>query len=135
MRGLSRHSVTMVILSAAFAMTACGTTAAPSSPPADGLTPERAVAMAQPAAQSQSTTPVAFVSQKSGEYSMFRGAAITSSGDKWVWSVVFGGTFPQAGGPAGSSPLPDQHSIVVIIDYRTGEFIQLLVPAPYKPDY
>jgi hypothetical protein len=113
----------MVIFSAALAMTACGTTAAPASPPAGGLTPDRAVAMAQPAAQSLSTTPVAFLSQKSGDYNLFRGADIPPSTGKWVWTVVFSGTFTQ-----GSSP--DQHSIAVIIDYKTGEFIQALVPAP-----
>jgi hypothetical protein len=130
-RGLSRLSATVVILSAALAMSACGSTAAPQSPPAGGLTSQRAVEMAQPTAQSLSTTPVSFVSQKSGDYNMFRGAAIPPSAGKWVWTVVFSGTFPQGDGAAGASPPPDQHSIVVIIDYRTGEFIQALVPDPY----
>jgi len=112
---------------------ACGEVAP--SLPADGLTSERATEMAQPIAQSMSSTPVLFLSQKTGQYRDFRGGALAVPGERWVWAVAFDGTFQQAGGPVGSSPLADQHSVLVIIDYSTGEFIQASVPGPYTPDY
>jgi hypothetical protein len=86
--------------------------------------------MAQPIAQSMSSTPVQPLSGKTGQYRDFSGGGLITDASRWVWSVVFSGTFHQAGGPAGASPLPDQHSVLVIIDYRTGEFIQASVPAP-----
>jgi hypothetical protein len=82
-----------------------------------------------------SSTPVQFVSQKTGQYRDFAGGGLAVSGDRWVWAEVFSGTFHQAGGPAGSSPLPDHHSVLVIVDYRTGDFIQASVPGENIPNY
>ena len=103
--------------------------------PTDGLTSERATEMAQPIAQSISSTPVEFMSQKTGQYRDFSGGGLAVPGDRWVWAVVFDGTFHQAGGPAGAPPLPNRHSVLVIIDYRTVDFIEASIPSPYSPDY
>ena len=75
------------------------------------------------------------MSEKTGQYRDFSDGGRITDAKRWVWSVVFNGTFHQAGGPAGASPLPDHHSVMVIVDYRTGEFIQASIPDPYVPDY
>jgi hypothetical protein len=86
-----------------------------------------------------SATPVEFMSAKTGRYRDFGGGALAAAGERWVWSVVFKGSFPPASnGPAPvpgqtRSPLPDQQSVLVIIDYLTGAFIQASIPAPYVP--
>jgi hypothetical protein len=136
---LAGRNSTKLALVAAIAMTACGAVAP--SLPADGLTSARAIEMAQPTAQSMSTTPVEFMSEKTGQYRDFAGGGLAVTGDRWVWSVVFKGSFrPASNGPAPApgqtrSPLPDQHSVLVIIDYRTGEFIQASIPGLYVPNY
>jgi hypothetical protein len=119
---------------------ACGTVATASpSPPAGGLTSDRAGAMAEPMAQSMSATPVVFVSAKPGQYRDFRGGGLATDANRWVWAVAFNGTFHSSGGPASApgqtrSPLPDDHSVIVILDYRTGQFIQASISAPMPPD-
>ena len=81
------------------------------------------------------------MSEKTGQYRDFAGGGLAVTGDRWVWSVVFKGSFrPASNGPAPApgqtrSPLPDQHSVLVIIDYRTGEFIQASIPGLYVPNY
>jgi len=119
---------------------ACGTVATASpSPPAGGLTSDRAGAMAEPMAQSMSATPVVVVSAKPGQYRDFRGGGLATDANRWVWAVAFNGTFHSSGGPVPApgqthSPLPDDHSVVVILDYRTGEFIQASISVPIPPD-
>jgi hypothetical protein len=102
--------------------------------PADGMPSERATTTAQPVAQSFSSTPVGFISEKTGQYRDFSRGGHAVSSDRWVWAVDFSGTFHQSGGPANSSPLPDHHSVLVIIDYRTGQFIEASIPSPGQPD-
>jgi hypothetical protein len=81
-----------------------------------------------------STSPVVYLSAKSGRYHDFGGGGLVTDANRRVWAVAFKGTFHSSGGPPGSSRLPDHHSVIVIIDFRTGEFIQASVPAPYVPD-
>ncbi len=128
--------LTVLALSVAFGLTACSTsaTAAP-SPPANGITTDQAVMTTKPIAQSMSATPVTALSTKLGRCRDFLDCGQSAGGNRWIWVVVFDGTFRQAGGPAGSSPLPDHHTLMIIIDYRTGEFIQASAPGPYFPDY
>lgn len=91
-------------------------------------------------AQSSSSTVVIFASAKAAQYGDFSDGGLAIPADRWVWAVAFKGTFRSSGGP---EPLPGQspsqpaaaHSILVIIDYITGEFIQASIPAPYVPDY
>jgi len=80
-----------------------------------------------------SSSPVVWVSAKTGQYRDFAGGSLAVDASHWVWSVIFSGTFQSSGGPApmpGQSPRPllYQHSVDVILDYRTGQFIQASVP-------
>ena len=68
------------------------------------------------------------MSQETGQYRDFSGG-LAVPGDHWVWAVVFDGTFHQEGGPPGVR-LHDQYSVLVIIDYRTGDFIEASIPGP-----
>ena len=90
-------------------------------------------------AQSASLTVVIFDSAKAAPYGMFSDGGLAIPADRWVWVVAFKGTF-RSHGPAPvqgqtHSPLPDHHSILVFIDYVTGQFVQSSIPAPYIPDY
>jgi hypothetical protein len=96
---------------------------------------DQAVMTTKPIAQSMSATPVTAMSTKQGQCRDFQDCGPAFGGDRWIWAVIFDGTFRQAGGPAGSSPLPDRHTAMVIVDYRTGEFMQASIPGPYSPDY
>jgi hypothetical protein len=49
-----------------------------------------------------------------------------------VWAVAFHGTFHQEGRPAGAPRLPDQYSVLVIIDYRSGDFIEASITSDYS---
>ncbi len=73
------------------------------------------------------------ISARSGQYGDFRHDT-TARTDRWVWNVVFRGTFRSSGGAAPSpgvapSPLPLQHSVSVLIDYSSGAFVSASVPA------
>ena len=91
-------------------------------------------------AQSGSTSPVLFLSSKAAHYGDFSDGGLAVDPNKWVWVVVFSGTFPSHGGPVPRpgetpSPRPDHHTIMEFIDYSSGEFIQASIPSPYVPEY
>jgi len=83
---------------------------------------------------------VSFLSAKSAQYGDFSDGALVIPKDRWVWAVAFKGTFHSSGGPAPApgqtpSPPPVAQSILALIDYVTGDFIQASIPDPYLPDY
>jgi hypothetical protein len=90
-------------------------------------------------AQASSASVVIFESAKAARYGDFRDGGLAVPADRWVWAVAFTGTFHSSGGPAALpgqiTPPADQHSILVFLDYTTGDFIQASVPGPYVPDY
>jgi hypothetical protein len=90
-------------------------------------------------AQASSASPVVFLSAKAAHYGDFSDGGLAIDNNRWVWVVVFKGTFHSHGpapGPGQTfSPPADQPNIMVFIDYRTGAFIQASIPGPYVPDY
>jgi hypothetical protein len=139
-----RARLATMLVSAALALMACTSGAGQNSPPTGGLTSAQAVAIAEPKAQAMSTGPIVLVTAKSGEYGAFA-HTVPAVANRWVWNVIFDGTFEPSGGPAPVpsynglpiipaapvpvSPVAAQYSVSVVIDYRSGEFISASIPA------
>jgi hypothetical protein len=110
----------------ALCLLSCGPTQVTS-----GISQSQAIEMARHQAQVVSSSKVDFVGVKSGQFRDFRGGATdaVAAGDTKVWAVTFSGTFQSSGGPPCPSAEPCDpqrrfdHSITVILDYQSGQFI------------
>ena len=119
-----------VLLVGCLLAAACATT-----PPMATAAPTISMAAAETAAigHVDSTTPIVVTS---AELTTYRATNLGSvvSGDTPVWEVVLAGTFVEAcgtptvsPGPQGSCSTPTQ---LVVIDARTGDFIEGMAPYP-----
>ena len=130
-----------VVLAAAvtLSLASCAQDPTDSQPPPRGLSRTDAIAITSKQAQTLSTTPVKLVSASVGPVGRLSpGLATTPVGpaSRWVWKVVFAGTFPPPScGPAPTVPgqivhCPSaQNSVSVIVDYLTGRWLTTGIPA------
>ena len=108
-------------------LTACGVLT-------NGISRQDAITAAR---QNVSGQVSAVVSASSGPLGSFIGPGTLPEEprDHLVWAVVFRGTFPPAScgpvPPPGQLPHcpPDAHTALVVLDYKTGEFILASLPA------
>lgn len=106
-------------------------------PPAGGLSESEAIKIATRDARASSVTAPHLILARRGHLAEFRDGASDAAAppNRWVWAVVFSGQYPSSGGPfvpAGErQPGPVfSHSRLVVIDYRTGEFVMAQEPSP-----
>jgi hypothetical protein len=100
-----------------------------------GISESQAIEIARHQAQVMSSSTVEFVDVKTGQFRDFRGGATdaVAPGGTKVWAVGYTGTFQSSGGPPCPSAEPCDpqprfdHSITVILDYRSGRFIMASV--------
>ena len=124
-----------VLLLAALILAGCVTQApspAPVSSERTTITAEAATAVA--VGQVVSTTPVKVVSRMLSTYGAEPGGASIVAASTPVWAVRLSGSFtPPSCGPFTATPHPcpsPPTSALVLIDARTGAFIQAEMPAP-----
>ena len=92
-----------------------------------GITRERAIALAT--RQSGNTR---VVGAASGPLRRFTPGSDLPNlpPDRQVWGVVFAGKFPSSCRPNAPACPPDATTMLVVLDYRTGEFLFATTPAP-----
>jgi hypothetical protein len=100
--------------------------------PVGGLTSAAAIDAGRPLAVARSATPVTVSTATIGRLGTY--VTVTGSDPQtYVWALTFTGSFPDpsvcvASPPA--SPCPNQATVLVVLDYRTGARLALLLPAP-----
>lgn len=116
----------------AFCLLACGQPQVQSE-----ISQSEAIDIARHQAQGQSSTPVELLGVKSGPFRDFRGGATdaVAPADSKVWAITFTGIFLSSGGPPCPSGEPcdrpgPNHTISVILNYRTGAFIMASIEPP-----
>jgi hypothetical protein len=82
-----------------------------------------------------SSVPVIVTSVRLSTYGLEAGGGLVSSADTPVWAVAVVGSFPLSCGPAPPPSVtkvcpPPQTTELVLIDARTGAFVQATTPAP-----
>lgn len=90
-------------------------------------------AAAEEAAVAQSGPGVTLVSARLSKYGAEAGGGLVVAADTPVWAVLLSGSFPFSCGPYAPAPHscpPPATTELVLIDARTGAFIEGEVPAP-----
>jgi hypothetical protein len=108
----------------------CGTGTASSLP---AISAE--VATATAVAHAPSSIPVTVISTKLSTYGANAGGGLVADPDTPVWAVTVSGSFPTSCGPYSATPHPCPSPLtseLILIDARTGAFLQGLSPAPSR---
>ncbi|MGD0863736.1 MAG: hypothetical protein ABSA21_13445 [Candidatus Limnocylindrales bacterium] len=111
------------------APTSAPTASAYELPPGGGLTLTEALAMLTKSGMGIS--PSAVISARVERYGEASLAPVSGSADEWVWAIVVRGTFPPFlwGGYQPPEPRLPATTEMIILDYRTGAFLETLSPA------
>ena len=100
--------------------------------PVGGITSTAAIDAGRSIAAARSSGPVSVMTATLGQLVQY--AAVKGTDPQtFVWALTFDGSFPDpsvcvASPPA--SPCPSQATVLVVLDYRTGAELALLLPAP-----
>ena len=100
--------------------------------PVDGITSSAAVDAGRPLVSARSAGPVTISRATLGRF----GTYATNAGidpQTFVWALTFAGSFPDpsvcVASPA-ATPCPTQATALILLDYKTGAELALIVPAP-----
>ena len=127
-----RHASGMVAV-ASIVLVLMGLVACVGSPPSAGLidveTAKAAAARATPPSIRMSVT-----SSRLSTYGREAGGGVVAPAATPVWAIEVAGSFPVPCGPASTiaKVCPPDTTALVLIDARTGVFIQALSPAPSR---
>ena len=111
--------------------------AAAVTPPPGGLSRSTAVAKAEGYLAANASNTATVRSATAGQYAAVGGGGAGVAADRWVWAIVFDGSFqPAACSPPGeSSPMPcgrPASTELVVVDYLDGTFLKAEAPAPTR---
>ena len=100
--------------------------------PVGGITSAKAIDDGRSLVSGRSGTPVTVMTATIGRLGTYATVKGTDP-QTYVWAVTFAGSFPDpsvcvASPPA--SPCPSQATALILLDYRTGAELGLIVPAP-----
>jgi len=95
--------------------------------PSAGVSRDEAISQARAYAAAQADGSVELVSATAAAYGTVRPNGSEISADHWVWSIVFAGRFSSSG--CGTDPCTAHPTIMIILDYATGDLIVEEMPA------
>jgi hypothetical protein len=110
-------------------VTGCGGGTPSSLPPISA-----AAATSTAVANAPSSIPVTVLSTMLSTYGANAGGGLVADADTPVWAVTVSGSFPTPCSPYSSTPpeCPPATTELILIDARTGAFIQGTSPAPSR---
>jgi hypothetical protein len=95
--------------------------------PSKGLSRDRAISIAEGYAKAQAQGSIKVEVATSAPYGSVQPEGSEVSADRWVWTIVFSGSFPAPG--CDTSGCAAANSLLVILDYVSGDLVLEQAPA------